>query len=98
MPDIIRPRWLPVSGILRQTGLDGIGSATVPGTVLTNMVVMSMEAYEQDRYESEVYLKLKEAEIEAESTTQRHNLEEVMDSMEKIITGAELDLKNRKNV
>ncbi|GHV89449.1 hypothetical protein AGMMS50267_18090 [Spirochaetia bacterium] len=53
-----------------------------------------MEAYEQDRAdrrsnESEVYLKLKEAEIEAESTTKRYSLEEVMDSMEKIITEAE---------
>jgi predicted RNase H-like nuclease len=55
---------------------------------------MSMEAYGQDRAdrgsdESEVYLKLKEAEIEAESTTKRYSLEEVMDSMEKIITEAE---------
>jgi prevent-host-death family protein len=63
-----------------------------------DMVVMSMDAYEQDRYESEVYLKLKEAEIEAGSTTQRHSLEEVMDSMEKIITEAELEQTNRKNV
>jgi prevent-host-death family protein len=63
-----------------------------------DMVVMSMEAYEQNRYESEVYLKLREAEIEAKSTTRRHSLEEVMDSMEKIISEAELDLKNRKNV
>jgi prevent-host-death family protein len=67
-----------------------------------DMVVMSMEAYEQDRAnqgldESEVYLKLKEAELEAESTTKRYTLEEVMDSMEKIITEAELRLKNKKN-
>ncbi|GHT73679.1 antitoxin [Spirochaetia bacterium] len=63
-----------------------------------DIVVMSMEAYEQDRYESEVYLKLKEAEIEAESTTKRYSLEDVMDSMEKIITEAELRLKNKKHV
>jgi hypothetical protein len=50
-----------------------------------------MEAYEQDLYESEVYLKLREAEIEAGSTTQRHSLAEVMDSMERIITEAELE-------
>jgi prevent-host-death family protein len=62
-----------------------------------DMVVMSMEAYEQDRYEWDVYLKLKEAELEAESTTKRYSLEEVMDSMEKIITEAELRLKKKKN-
>jgi prevent-host-death family protein len=59
-----------------------------------DMVVMSMEAYEQDRAnrgfdETEVYLKLKEAEIEAESTSKRYTHEEVMASMDKIIKEAE---------
>ncbi|GHV16826.1 antitoxin [Spirochaetia bacterium] len=56
-----------------------------------DMVVMSMEAYEQDRRsaESEIYLKLKEAEIEAKSTAKRYTHEEVMAGMEKIITEAE---------
>jgi prevent-host-death family protein len=54
-----------------------------------DMVVMSMETYEQSRYESEVYLKLKEAEIEAESTTKRHTHEEIMSSMAKIVKDAE---------
>jgi prevent-host-death family protein len=61
-----------------------------------DMVVMSMEAYEQDRYESEVYLKLKESELEAESTTKRYTHEEVMASMEKIITEAENRQKKAK--
>jgi hypothetical protein len=49
-----------------------------------------------EAYESAVYRKLKEAEIEAESTTKRYTHEEVMASMEKIITEAELRLKNKK--
>jgi prevent-host-death family protein len=61
-----------------------------------DMVVMSMEAYEQDRYEWDVYLKLKEAELEAESTTKRYTHEEVMASMEKIITEAENRQKKTK--
>ncbi|GHV31330.1 antitoxin [Spirochaetia bacterium] len=71
-----------------------------------DMVVMSMEAYEQDRAnqrfvnqgldEWEVYLKLKEAEIEAESTTKRYSHEEVMASMEKIIAEAENRQKKSK--
>jgi prevent-host-death family protein len=67
-----------------------------------DMVVMSIEAYEQDcadraADEQDVYLKLKEAEIEAESTTKRYTLEDVMDSMEQIITEAELRLKNKNH-
>lgn len=42
------------------------------------LVVMSMEAYEENRYESEVYDKLREAEIQASSTTKRLSHDEVM--------------------
>jgi prevent-host-death family protein len=65
-----------------------------------DMVVMSMDAYEQDQFETEIYLKLKEAEIEAESTTKRYTLEEAKECMEKIIASAEKKLKNkaRQNV
>jgi prevent-host-death family protein len=61
-----------------------------------DMVVMSMEAYEQDRFESEIYLKLKEAEIQAESTAKRYTHEEVMASMKKIIKEAENKQKSAK--
>ena len=43
-----------------------------------SIVVMSMEAYEQNRYESEIYDKLKEAELQALATTERRNHEDVM--------------------
>ena len=42
------------------------------------VVVMSMERYEKGRYESDVYDKLKEAELQAAQTTERRNHDEVM--------------------
>jgi len=42
------------------------------------MVVMSFEAYEQNLFQSEVYLKLKEAEYQATSTKKRYTHDEVM--------------------
>ena len=44
----------------------------------SDMVVMSMEAYEQNLYKTEVYLKLKEAEYQAASTKKRYSHNEVM--------------------
>jgi hypothetical protein len=45
------------------------------------MVVMSMEAYERKQFDSEIYLKLKEAEIEAHSTDIRYSHEEVFSDL-----------------
>jgi PHD/YefM family antitoxin component YafN of YafNO toxin-antitoxin module len=47
----------------------------------SDMVVMSVEAYENDCFEYEVYQKLREAEIEAESTDVRLTSEEVFSSL-----------------
>lgn len=43
-----------------------------------SIVVMSMEAYEAQRYDSEVYDKLKEAELQARETSERRGHGEVM--------------------
>lgn len=43
-----------------------------------SIVVMSMESYERNRYDSMVYDKLREAELQAASTAQRRSHEEVM--------------------
>jgi len=51
----------------------------------SNMVVMSIEAYERNLFESEVYLKLKEAEYQAASTKKRYTHEETMAELRKII-------------
>ena len=44
-----------------------------------SIVVMSMEAYEARRYDSEVYDRLREAELQARETDERRSHEEVMD-------------------
>ena len=46
-----------------------------------NMVVMSMEAYEEKQFESEIYLKLKEAELEAKMADKRLSHEEVFSGL-----------------
>ncbi len=42
-----------------------------------DMVVMSIEAYERKLFASEIYFKLKEAELEAKTTDQRFSHQEV---------------------
>lgn len=48
-----------------------------------DMVVMSIEAYERKLFESEIYFKLKEAELEAKSTNIRCLHEEVFSGLRK---------------
>ena len=43
-----------------------------------SLVVMSMEAYEENRYESSVYDKLREAELQARSAKERLSHEDIM--------------------
>ncbi len=50
-----------------------------------DMVVMSFEAYERLQFESEVYFKLKEAELQAKQTKQRFSHKEVFDSLKKAL-------------
>lgn len=50
-----------------------------------DMVVMSMEAYENLQFESEVYFKLKEAEYEAEMTNRRFSQKKVLKNMREAI-------------
>ncbi|ADL69899.1 type II toxin-antitoxin system Phd/YefM family antitoxin [Thermoanaerobacterium saccharolyticum] len=46
-----------------------------------DMVVMSMEAYERKLFKSEIYFKLKEAELEAKTTDTRYSHKEVFDEL-----------------
>ncbi len=50
-----------------------------------DMIVMSIEAYEKEQYDQEVYLKLKEAEIEAKVTSERYVHNDVMNTMRSFI-------------
>lgn len=56
-----------------------------------SIVVMSMDAYEEGRYESQVYDKLLEAEIQAVITSRRVSHEEVMRSARERLKQAEGD-------
>ena len=50
-----------------------------------DMVVMSFQAYEKLQFESEIYFKLKEAELQAKQTNQRFSHKEVFDSIRQAI-------------
>ena len=52
-----------------------------------NMVVLSMEAFRNMQFESEVYYKLLEAEREAEHTDIRYSPKEVLADLKKVING-----------
>ena len=52
-----------------------------------DMVVLSMEAYENLQFESEIYFKLREAEKEAELTNTRYSSKEVLKAMKDAIGG-----------
>lgn len=52
-----------------------------------DMVVLSMEAYENLQFKSDVYFKLQEAEQEAEMTDQRYSSKEVLKAMKEAIGG-----------
>ena len=54
-----------------------------------DMVVMSMEAFEQMQFDSEVYFKLLEAEREAEVTEERYSSKDVLKAMRAAIGGAD---------
>ena len=54
-----------------------------------SIVVMSMESYEQNRYDSMVYDKLREAELQAASTAERRTHEEVMAKARALLNNAE---------
>ena len=52
-----------------------------------DMVVLSMEAFENLQFESEVYFKLQEAEREAELTDQRYSSNDGLKAMKAAIGG-----------
>ena len=54
-----------------------------------DMVVMSLEAYEKNLFESEIFLKLKEAEYQAASVKKRFSHDEVMAELRNIVSKKE---------
>ena len=52
-----------------------------------DMVVLSMEAFENLQFESEIYFKLREAERETELTDQRYSSKDVLEAIKEAIGG-----------
>ena len=63
-----------------------------------DMVVMSMEAYEKNLFETETYLKLKEAEYQAKSVKKRYTHDEVITELRKIISEKEMPVIHRRGL
>lgn len=55
-----------------------------------DMVLLSMEAYENLQFESEVYFKLREAEREAELTDRRYSSKDVLKAMREALGGEQI--------
>lgn len=55
-----------------------------------DMVVLSMDAFENLQFESEVYFKLQEAEREAKLTDKRYSSKEVLKAMRDTIGGEQV--------
>ena len=81
------PRIRPVSDLRnRFADISKIVHETSEPVFLTkngygDMVVMSIEAYERKLFQSEIYFKLKEAELEAKSTDVRYSHEEIFSDL-----------------
>jgi len=56
-----------------------------------DMVVMSIEAYEQKKFDGEIYQKLKEAEVEAKKTDTRYNHQDAINNLKTRVAEQEGD-------
>lgn len=73
----LRNNFTEISKIVRETSEPVFLTKNGYG----EMVVMSFEAYERLSFESEIYFKLKEAEIEAAEKKERFSHKEVFDEL-----------------
>lgn len=73
----LRNNFADISRVVHETGEPVFLTKNGYG----DMVVMSMEAYERKLFESEIYIKLKEAELEAQTTDKRYSHKEIFDEL-----------------
>ena len=73
----LRNNFAEISRVVHETGEPVFLTKNGYG----DMVVMSIEAYEARQFESEIFHKLKEAQIEAKSTDIRYSHEEVFSGL-----------------
>jgi prevent-host-death family protein len=92
MEDPMKPKLIrPVSDLRNNfSEISRVVHETQQPIILTrqgygDMVVLSMEAYEDMRYDSEVYLKLQEAEREALSSGVRYSSKDVLKAMKDVL-------------
>ena len=77
----LRNNFADVSRVVHETGRPVFLTKNGFG----DMVVLSMEAYEQIRFDSEIYDKLSEAERQAEATSVRFSVKDVLADMRREI-------------
>ena len=80
------PKIIPIRDLKNTTAISECCHAVGEPIFVTkngygDMVVLSMEAYENLRLESEIYFKLLEAEREAEATDKRYSSKDVLKAM-----------------
>ncbi|MBM3708532.1 MAG: type II toxin-antitoxin system Phd/YefM family antitoxin [Actinobacteria bacterium] len=73
----LRNNFAEISRIVHETGEPIFLTKNGYG----DMVVMSIEAYEARQFESEIFHKLKEAQVEAKSTDIRYSHEEIISGL-----------------
>lgn len=73
----LRNNFADISKVVHETGKPVFLTKNGFG----DMVVLSMEAYENLQLESEIYIKLKEAEKEAELTDKRFSSKEILSEL-----------------
>ena len=77
----LRNNFADVSRVVHETGRPVFLTKNGFG----DMVVLSMEAYKQIRFDSEIYDKLSEAERQAEATSVRFSVKDVLADMRREI-------------
>ena len=77
----LRNNFADVSRVVHETGRPVFLTKNGFG----DMVVLSMEAYDQLRFDSEIYDKLSEAERQAEATSVRFSVKDVLADMRREI-------------
>lgn len=84
----LRNNFADISRVVRESGEPVFLTKNGYG----DMVVMSMETYERHQFASEVYFKLKEAELEAKVMDKRYSHKEIFDELrEKLSKRMEAD-------
>ena len=89
------PRIIPIRDLKNTAAISQMcNESTEPIYVTKNgygdMVVLSMEAFENLQFESEIYFKLQAAEREAELSSERYSSKDVLKAMKDAIGGSKV--------